>query len=111
MAGAQDINPHLLNLILSHEVAAMQFLGKTAGAEGKVERNLDMARFAIDTLETLREKTKGNLTDAESRLLDHVLYQLHLNYVDELDAEKKTPTPPQNDIAASQPSGPAEPNG
>ncbi len=50
---------------------------------------LDMARYAIDTLEALRDKTKGNLTDEEKRLLDHSLYQLHLNFVDESNAEKK----------------------
>ncbi len=84
-----DINLHLFQLIMSHEAAAMQFMGKTTGADGKVEKNLEMARYAIDTLEALRDKTKGNLSDEEKRLLDHTLYQLHLNFVDESKAEKQ----------------------
>ena len=107
--GDKDINPYLFNLIVSHEAAAMQFLGKIAGPEGKVERDLDMARFAIDTLETLREKTTGNLTDAERQLLDHVLYQLHLNYVDEVEADKKA-APPEGGTPADLPSGSQTPS-
>jgi hypothetical protein len=84
-----DINPHFFHLIMSHEAAAMQFMGKLAGADGKVEKNLEMARYAIDTLEALRDKTKGNLSDEEKQLLDHSLYQLHMNFVDEGKAEKK----------------------
>ena len=84
-----DINPHLFHLIMSHEAAAMQFMGKLAGTDGKLEKNLEMARYAIDTLEALRDKTTGNLTDEEKRLLDHSLYQLHMNFVDESKTDKK----------------------
>jgi len=107
MTNDKDINPYLFNLIVSHEAAAMQFLGKTADPAGKVERNLDMARYAIDTLETLQDKTKGNLTEAEKRLLDHALYQLHLNYVDEVEADKKS-VQPESRTPADHPSGPTE---
>jgi len=95
MATETNFNPHLLNLIMSHEAAAMQFLGKVAGRDGKIERNLDMARYAIDTLAMLQEKTAGNLTDDEKRLLDHVLYQVRMNYVDEAEADKKKAEQPQ----------------
>lgn len=91
MTEKPEINVHLFQLIMSHEVAAMQFMGKIAGAGGKVEKNLDMARYAIDTLEALRLKTLGNLTNEEKRLLDHTLYQLHLNFVDESNAAREEP--------------------
>jgi len=95
MSTETNFNPHLLNLIMSHEAAAMQFLGKVAGQDGKIEQNLDMARYAIDTLAMLQEKTAGNLTEDEKRLLDHVLYQARMNYVDEAEADKKKAEQPQ----------------
>ncbi len=89
MAETTQPNPHFLHLIMSHEAAAMQYLGKTAGPEGKIQKNLEMARFIIDTLDALRTKTTGNLTEDEKRQLDHTIYQLQMNYVDEREAEKK----------------------
>jgi hypothetical protein len=113
MSTEQHFNPHLLNLIMSHEAAAMQFMGKVAGQDGKIERNLEMARYAIDTLAMLQEKTAGNLSDDEKRLLDHVLYQLRMNFVDEADAEKKSAEQPAADqppetAAAAETDGPPE---
>jgi len=40
------------------------------------------ARRTIDLLEVLQEKTRGNLTPVESRLLEDVLYELRLSYVE-----------------------------
>ncbi len=114
MNAEKDINPYLINLIVSHEAAAMQFMGKTAGADGKVERNLEMARFAINTLQALQEKTKGNLTEDEKKLLDHALYQLHMNFVDEAETEKKRAeqTPDEKEPEkASVPDSAGQPNG
>jgi hypothetical protein len=48
---------------------------------GKTEKNLEQASFVIDLLAVLQEKTKGNLTDTEARLIDNVLRDLRLNYV------------------------------
>ena len=56
---------------------------------GKVERDLTAAKFSIDMLTMLENKMKGNLTDDESKFLEHALYELRLNYVD----ESKKPDP------------------
>jgi len=48
---------------------------------GKKEENLSEAKFIIDTLAVLREKTKGNLTKAEGDLLENVLYELRIQYI------------------------------
>lgn len=45
------------------------------------ERDLDHAKYTIDLLGMLDEKTKGNLTDQEKKLLDQVLYDLRMRYV------------------------------
>jgi len=43
--------------------------------------DLDVAKYHIDTLSMLEEKTKGNLTDDEKRLVDQGLYECRLQYV------------------------------
>ena len=50
---------------------------------GKQERNLPMAKQTIDILGILKEKTKGNLAKDEEQLLDHLLHDLRLKYVQE----------------------------
>lgn len=50
---------------------------------GKKERNLPMAKQTIDILGILKEKTKGNLDKEEEQLLDNLLHDLHLKYVQE----------------------------
>ena len=72
-------------LVAIFHSSAMVALGKLKNpATDRIERNLEQAKHAIDTLEMLRVKTNGNLTDTEKRMLDHSLTDLRLNYVDEL---------------------------
>ncbi len=49
---------------------------------GKSEVNLDQARFLIDTLEIIKEKTKNNLDVQETTLLDDYLFNLRMMYVE-----------------------------
>ena len=46
------------------------------------EANLAAAKQMIDILSLLEEKTRGNLTAEERQLLDQLLYELRLRYVD-----------------------------
>ncbi len=50
---------------------------------GKKERNLAMAKQTIDILGILKEKTKGNLDREEEQLLENLLHDLRLKYVQE----------------------------
>ncbi|MCP4653531.1 MAG: DUF1844 domain-containing protein [Candidatus Omnitrophica bacterium] len=50
---------------------------------GKSEKNMEQARFLIDTIEIISEKTKGNLTKEEQDLLNESLYNLRMIYVQE----------------------------
>jgi hypothetical protein len=43
--------------------------------------NLDLAKYYIDNLAILEEKTKGNLTDEERQALDSALYEARMRYV------------------------------
>ncbi|MDZ7619518.1 MAG: DUF1844 domain-containing protein [Patescibacteria group bacterium] len=51
-------------------------------ATDRPEKNLALARHAIDTLDMLREKTEGNRTPAESQELDAILHHLRLAFVE-----------------------------
>jgi len=67
-----------------------QAMGKVANpVTGKVEKNLELAKQVIDIVEMLKEKTKGNLTEDEERILSATIAELQLNYVDELEKERK----------------------
>ena len=48
---------------------------------GKTEKDLIQAKFLIDTLSMLQEKTKGNLVKEESDLLENLLYELRTSYL------------------------------
>ena len=49
---------------------------------GKPEVHLDEAKHFIDTLEMLETKTGGNRTPEETQLLDNLLHELRLGYVE-----------------------------
>ena|SRR5580658_2344577 len=75
-------------LSLSH--SAVLHLGEAPHPEtNKIERNLTLARQTIDLLGVLEEKTKGNLTGDEERLLTQVLFDLRMRFVEE---QKKADT-------------------
>jgi hypothetical protein len=84
-------DPHLLQLVLSLETAAMQQMGKLQNPiTGKVDRNLDLAKNSIDMLAMIEQKTGGNLTSEEESLIKRALYQLRMNYLDELKSERES---------------------
>lgn len=54
----------------------------------KKEQNLDHAKYMIDTLGMIKEKTKGNLTSDEEKILDNILYELRMKYLELTKKEK-----------------------
>jgi len=55
----------------------------------KTEESLEQAKFLIDTLGMLKEKTHGNLSAEEDTLIDNVLYELRTVYLGKTKEEKK----------------------
>lgn len=87
-----------VNLIMIFKSAAMQQMGKVVNPlTGKVERNLEQARFSIDTIAMLKDKTSGNLNADLEKLLDSVLLELRMNFVEET---KVGDTQPEKEEAA-----------
>ncbi len=52
----------------------------SSGGEGEV--NLEGAKQMIDILDLLEEKTRGNLRAEERQLLEQVLYELRMRYIE-----------------------------
>ncbi len=72
------------HLVAMFETLALQQLGKLVSPiTGKVERDLRQARITIDMLVMIREKTAGNLEPAEQRIINAVVTELQMNYLDE----------------------------
>ena len=74
-------------LVLSLGSSAVMYLGESAEPDTKnPARNLPMAKHAIDLLTVLEERTKGNLTREEEQILESLLFDLRLRYVEALKA-------------------------
>lgn len=82
-----------VQLVATFQFAAMQQMGKIANpVSGEIERDLDQARASIDVVEMLQRKTEGHRSARESEFVDKVLFELRMNYVDEVkrsDAEQE----------------------
>jgi hypothetical protein len=77
--GPVDFATHVLSLAST----ALISLGKMPGPDGKPHPvDLETAHHLIDVLGMLQAKTKGNLDEAETKLLASLIYDLRLAYVD-----------------------------
>lgn len=74
-------SPAFSDLVQPFFVMGLVALGIVPDPEsGESQVDLDRAFEAIETLELLREKTRGHLDDAEERLLKQVIYDLRIHY-------------------------------
>ena len=82
--------PNFTILVSSLSMQAMIAMGKLESpVTGKKEENLEQARFLIDTLGILKEKTQGNLTSEEEHFLEDSLFHLRMNYVEVQNLKNK----------------------
>jgi hypothetical protein len=85
-------------LITTFVTEAMSALGQLPHpATGQLEFDPDHARFAIDMLDVIREKTKGNLTPDEEHGLQEVIHQLRMGFIaisNQQSAAGQTQEPP-----------------
>ena len=81
-AASTDPSVSFVSLVVSLGSSALVHLGEIAepGASGP-SKNLQLARDTIDVLQVLKDKTKGDLDDDETKLLDALLFDLRTKYM------------------------------
>ena len=78
----KDFEASFSTLILSIASSAVMALGLAPNPmTGKAEKDLKMAKFNVDLLGILQDKTKGNLTAEENKFLTEVIADLQLKFV------------------------------
>ncbi|MCL2778339.1 MAG: DUF1844 domain-containing protein [Polyangiaceae bacterium] len=81
--------------ILSLSHSALMHLGEAPDPlTNQVHADLSLAKQNIDILGLLEDKTKGNLSGDEERLLAQVLFDLRMRYVERANAADRTGEPP-----------------
>jgi hypothetical protein len=112
-----DLTQRFIEFIMMQAQQAALCLGQIPHpATGKAEINLDAARMFIDHLEIVREKTRGNLSKDEEKILTSILSELQLAFVHVANSEghpvaEQQPATPQEATApeivtASEPAAP-----
>jgi len=106
----EQFDPIFLQMVTSLQAAAMMQMGKIINPlTGKVDRSLEHAQNTIDILAMMKRKMEGNLSKPERDYLDHILYELRMNFVEE--TERPAPsdeTPAGGEGAAAQPAASTE---
>jgi Domain of unknown function (DUF1844) len=93
-------------LIVSLKTQAEMYLGMHHfGTEGKErpEPDFRVARHTIDLLAMLQEKTRGNVTMEEQRLMENALTELRFRFVQALESRKAADGAPSLSDTASVP--------
>jgi len=114
-----ELSQRFIEFVVMHAQNAALFLGQIPNPKtGEPDVNLDLARMFIDQLAMIQEKTRGNLTSEETKVLSNALSNLQMAYV-EVAREPGgarppgAPTPEQSAPPrqpAEQPAGATEPS-
>jgi hypothetical protein len=81
-AGARELpEASFATLVNSVVTQILLYLGDLTPRGVEPQVNLDMAKFNVDLLGVLEEKTRGNLSAEEQKLLDNALYEVRMRYV------------------------------
>ncbi len=67
--------------MVSMSTQALFHLGEVALPDQEPQVDLGMAKQTIGIIEMLKEKTKGNLTDSEAKLMDNLISDMRMRYV------------------------------
>lgn len=108
-----ELTQRFIEFVVMHAQNAALFLGQIPNPKtGEAEINLELARMFIDQLAMIREKTRGNLTNEEAKVLANALSNLQMAYVEASShtgpqsaspqTEAPEPTPPAAAAEAEQ---------
>ncbi|HWB58698.1 MAG TPA: DUF1844 domain-containing protein [Chthoniobacteraceae bacterium] len=113
-----EMTQRFIEFVMMQAQQAMLFLGQIPHPQtGKPEVNLDIAKMFIDQLVMIREKTRGNLNNDESGVLNNAVSSLQMAFVEitrQHGGEKTAPASPEPapelkpEAAAGQAAAPAQ---
>jgi hypothetical protein len=90
-----ELSQRFIEFVMMQAQQASLFLGRLPNPQsGQPEIHLEPAKLFIDQLEMIREKTRGNLTSQESEILNSVLSDLQMAFV-QTSLKAKSPAPDQ----------------
>ena len=96
-----ELSQRFIEFVVMHAQNAALFLGQIPNPKtGQGEVNLDLARMFIDQLAMIQEKTRGNLTTEEAKVLSNALSNLQMAYVEVAREQPKGATQPEPPEAA-----------
>lgn len=90
---AQEFEMNFEKFIASLYMSTLMQLGMAAPQGGQPQVDLMGARQTIDIIGLLQEKTKGNLTSKEENMLQNVLYELRMAYLEVTNLIAQAPPP------------------
>jgi hypothetical protein len=103
-----ELTQRFIEFVVMHAQNAALFLGQIPNPKtGQGEVNLDLARMFIDQLAMIQEKTRGNLTSEEAKVLSNALSNLQMAFV-EASGAAGPQRPAQSEAPQPAPSQPAE---
>ena len=111
-----EMSQRFIEFVMMQAQQASLFLGRIPSPQsGKTEILLEPAKLFIDHLEMIREKTRGNLTNEEKEILNSVLSDLEIAYVQAAHAAPSSPPPtspaaPREEPAAAGTASPDVPS-
>jgi hypothetical protein len=116
-----ELSQRFIEFVVMHAQNAALFLGQIPNPRtGEAEVNLDLARMFIDQLAMIQEKTRGNLTAEEAKVLSNALSNLQMAFVEasagarpqgapQPEAPEAAPPPAAAEQAAKSESEPSAP--
>ncbi len=81
----------LLTMLATEALVALGQVPHPLTRQVQIQRN--QAQYLIDMLDVLRAKTKGNLSPGEEQLIESLLHQLRLAFVETANQPANTPSP------------------
>jgi uncharacterized protein DUF1844 len=101
-----ELTQRFIEFVMMHAQNAALFLGQIPNPKtGQGEVNLELAKMFIDQLAMIQEKTRGNLTEEEAKVLRNAISNLQMAYVEVAQQVGKGGAQP----AAPQAEEPAQP--
>src|SRR5437879_11471522 len=105
-----ELSQRFIEFVVMHAPNAALFLGQIPNPKtGEGEVNLDLARMFIDQLAMIQEKTRGNLTSEETKVLSNALSNLQMAYVEVARETLKGAAQPETPEAAEPPKSAEQP--